>query len=443
MQEDKAKSIRQQPRFSGIFENGDGFSRRIKLHSHIIPNNLNIEKCLTDVENGVSFVAELERRLSEYLDGASVVATNSGTSAMHMALKVVSKRIYGTDNLSGKRVFCSDLCPIEQAVPILYEGGIPTFIDVTDTDYGMDPEALKTAFELYPDMKIVIMNHAYGFPGQIFEVKEICEKHGAVLIENASEAFGARVNGKPVGTIGDIAVLDFGKGKFITCESGGALVCKNENDEFLARNMVALKRDDLPWNHVDTIKYDYGMSELSAAVILGQLDNLDEIIDKKRKIYEYYKENLNEDIITLIKSEDGTEPNYWQPVIMLDSQIEANEDRTADGYSYEDIHGTTSPMEVVDALDAFGADAVLVYMPMSMQPIFENSELVGEDGILDVSKAYAEDNRMFRDECSGDAFMRCVCLPADLSMTEEEQSRIIEIVHSCFNKKSMDRSAFK
>ena len=436
MQENRLQSIRKQPRFNGIFEKTEGFARRIELTSHMPLKAIEVR------QDGLA-VSELESGLASFINKPFVIATNSGTSAIHLALKLVAHKIYGTEDLSGKRVFCSDLCPVEQAMPILYENGIPTFIDVTDYDFGMDPECLVTAFETYPDTKIVIMNHVYGFPGKILEVKKICEEHGAILIENASESLGATVDGKQTGSIGDIGILDFAKDRIITGGCGGALILSDEADDVFVRKMANMALRDLKWNHCDGIGYDYSMNDVTAAIILEQLSHLDEIIDKKKRIYEFYKKNLNEDLTYLIEADEKNVPNYWMPVIMCDSSIEAGETRTADGYSYEDIHGTTSPMEIVDALDAFGAEVAPVYMPMSLQPVFENGELIGADGVIDVPKAYADDNRMFRDECSGDAFKRSVCLPADLSMTEAEQDKIIDIIHSCFDKTSIDRAAFE
>ncbi len=434
--------IRKQPRFNGIFENGSGFERRIYLNTHMNADDLLLAQQAIQNVDDISYVTKLEERLSTYVDGAYVIATNSGISAMHMAIKLAAKKAYGTDDLSGKRVFCCDLGPVEQAMPILYENGIPTFIDITDIDYNMDPESLETAFGIYPDTKIVIMNHLYGFPGQILAVKRICEEHGAILIENASEAFGAKIDGKPAGTIGEIAVFDFGDDKIVAGEKGGALVTRDENDSVQVRKWVTLSRNNLPWNHTETIGYDYQMSEISAAIILGQLNYLGEILDRKKQIYDIYQEHLNDELLYLIGSDENAEPNYWHSTVFIDSQIEADEKYTEDGYSYEDIHGTTSPMEVVDSLEAFGADAAPVYMPLSLQPAFSGSKLIGADGIIEVPKAYADDDRMFRDECSGDAFKRCVCLPADPSMTKEEQLKVIEIVHACFNKQNIDLGAF-
>ena len=433
MQENRLQSIRKQPRFNGIFENTEGFARRIELTSHMPLKAIEVR------QDGLA-VSELESGLASFINKPFVIATNSGTSAMHLALKLVARKIYGTDDLTGKRVFCSDLCPVEQAMPILYENGIPTFIDVTDYDFGMDPECLVTAFETYPDTKIVIMNHVYGFPGKILEIKKICEEHGAILIENASESLGATVDGKQTGSIGDIGILDFAKDRIITGGCGGALILSDEADDVFVRKMANMALRDLKWNHCDGIGYDYSMNDVTAAIILEQLSHLDEIIDKKKRIYEFYKKNLNEDLTYLIEADEKNVPNYWMPVIMCDSSIEDGETRTADGYSYEDIHGTTSPMEIVDALDAFNAEASPVYMPMSLQPVLRESELIGPDGICDKPEAYGKDDRLFVSENSIDAWKRCVCLPADINMTIEDLTRTVEIIHACFNLTTLQRA---
>ena len=148
MQEEQAQKIRSQPRFNGIFENGEGFNRRIKLTS---PYNADARRYLKRfLDSGAvkDEVSRLESKLASYAGVPYVVATGSGTAAMHIALKLAARKAYGAESLTGKRVFCSDLCPIEQAMPILYEGGSPTFIDVNDMDFNMDPEVLEKAFEL-------------------------------------------------------------------------------------------------------------------------------------------------------------------------------------------------------------------------------------------------------------------------------------------------------
>lgn len=184
MYSDNASRIRKQPRFSGIFENQKGFEKRIALTSQIpIDINRNLMKALED-GNSTNFIAELERRIALITGSSLAVATDSWESAIHTALELAIRRIFGVDILAGKRVFCSDLCQIGQTKSILDVYGIPVFIDVSDYDLCMDPECLEIAFDTYPETKIVIMNHFCGYPGQIAEIKRICHEHNAILIEN-------------------------------------------------------------------------------------------------------------------------------------------------------------------------------------------------------------------------------------------------------------------
>lgn len=440
MQEEQARKIKSQPRFSGIFENGEGFGRRIKLTSHDFSKvDTFVKKVLSD--DSPDYVTKLENRIATYIGVPYAVATSSGTSAMHIALKLAAKMVYGSEDLEGKKVFCSDLCPIEQAMPILYENGEPVFIDVTEDDYCMDPECLAKAFALHPETRIVIMNHLYGFAVDMKSVKEVCHYHKAILIENASESFGSKVDGQFAGSFGDIAVLDFDGDKIVSGQSGGIVLVNNTDDADYARKLVNMSKRNLPWTYADTIGFDYCMSNISAAMVIGQFDHIDEIIARKKEIYENYQDNICEDFIYTLYPTEEAEPNYWMPVMMCDSLLEAAETRTESGYSYTDEHGTSSPMEIVDALEAFGAEASPIYTAMSLQPVFEGREYITFYENLKVTSTHEENNSLFVEGISRDASKKCLCLPSDLSMTEDEQAKVVDIVHSCFNKISIDREA--
>lgn len=227
------QTIKYQPRFNGIFEDHEGFHRQIHLASGY--NDLNAFHCnnesggirsypdndnrlchgnsqSNDLESVISnsdhdLVHELESEISDYLGAPYVVATRSGEVAMHLALMLAVRKAYDSDTLSGNRVFCSDLCPVDEATSILNMNGTPTFIDVTDYDFNINPECLEIAFDTYPDTRIVILNHYQGFPTDVLEVKEICQSHEAILIENASDSFGAKVDDRYTGTFGDSRYL--------------------------------------------------------------------------------------------------------------------------------------------------------------------------------------------------------------------------------------------
>ncbi|MBO5620331.1 MAG: DegT/DnrJ/EryC1/StrS family aminotransferase [Butyrivibrio sp.] len=444
MTDEKTDSIIHQPRFNGIFVKGGRFERKIRLTNSFELNNvpLQLKEPLKNISDG-SFIAKLENQIASYLGVSYTVATSSGASAMHLALKLAVKKMYGADTLNGKRVFCPDLCNISNIMSVLYEDGVPTFIDADDFDYNMAPECLENAFNIYPDTKIVIVNHIYGYPARIDLIKAICHEHGALLIEDASESFGAKINGSYTGSFGDIAVLDFGKDKLIHADSGGMIITQDYDDACQIRQFLGKSKVPLPWEWREEETYEYKMSELSAAVLLPQIKDIDYLIRRKKEIYEYYKENLDEELINPITPYENTSPNYWMIPVLCDSSIEAHEVRKRNGYSYEDIHGTASAMEIVDALNAFGAEAVPAYVAMSMQEVFKDCELITTEGKVPYLNPYEEDNRFFREEVGRDVSKGAVCLPTDSATTEEELQRITEIVHSCFDKQSIGRMAIE
>lgn len=434
MDEQISQTIKYQPRFNGIFEDHEGFHRQINLTSVSHGNN-SYHASNSDHD----LIHELESEISDYLGAPYVVATRSGEVAMHLALMLAVRKAYNSDTLSGNRVFCSDLCPVDEATSILNMNGTPTFIDVTDYDFNINPECLEIAFDTYPDTRIVILDHYHGFPGTVTEIKEICKTHGALLIENASDSIGAKVDGRYTGTFGDIAVLDFGKDKIISGESGGMILLQDEADYDMVRTWI-----DSSKNGSSNIT----MSHASAALILEQLPNIEEIISEKKRIYDMYQENLNQDLISMIDYNENVEPNYWLSVVMCDSVVSATEHEPQhesiiiDEDIYADRHGISSPKEISEVLKAFGAQACAVPKAMSLRPAFKDFELITLDGAISCFQLADCENDLLFEAMSRDVSNKCICLPADLSMTEEEQSKVIELIHSCFSRSDIDRKEY-
>ncbi len=442
-----ARCIREQPRFKGIFKNKGKFERRVMLAS---PTMHNEEKTFIDKAFDEGFagrnIARLEKEAAEYIGVKHAVALSSGTAAMHMAVKLAAERIYGSVStisaagglgkagaLRGKRVFCSDFASSTMADAILFEGGEPVFVDASDEDWSMDPEVLEIAFQRYPDVKLVMMNHAYGFPGQILRIQEICEAHGALLIEDASESLGAKVCGKQTGAFGDYGILSFGSDKIITGSVGGMLLTDDDYSAKKARSRASHSRAAAPWSQHEELGDDCRMSDLVAGLILGQFRHLEEHIAKKRAIYERYQEELDGDIMYMNPVGEGTEPNYWMSCMTCESNIQFQETRSEREYTYTNQHGTASPMEIYDALEAFNVESSPVYKPMSMQPVFREFDQITLDGS---KREYAEFDReefWVRCDVAKDCFERGLCLPSDIKMTEGEQERVVEIVKYCFD----------
>ena len=319
--------------------------------------------------------------------------------------------------------------------PVIYEGGEPVFIDASPDDWNMDPEALETAFEKYPDVKLVVFAHLYGFPGQIDVIKNICEKHGALLIEDAAESLGAKYKGKPTGSFGDYGVYSFNGNKIITGSSGGMLLVNDLYSASKARKWSTQSREAAPWYQHEELGYNYRMSNVIAGIVLGQWEHLEEHIAEKKRIYGRYANWLEPLGVELNPYDaDISEPNYWLSCMRLSENSLCAMTRSDLSYTYENVHGRTCPMEVLEALEAFGAEGRPVWKPMHLQPMYRNHEFVSVDGARRSFEGCY--NRMLeRADESKSLFEQGVCLPSDIKMTEDEQGRIARLIDACFSRR--------
>lgn len=447
MTEIAAKCMREEPRFCRLKK----FKKKLWLSSPTMHGEeLEYIKRAYDT-NWMSAsgenIEELETLASRYAGVKYAVALSCGTAAIHLSVKLAAERLYGSSSgistpdglgaggsLFGKRVFCSDLTFAATVNPVVYEGGEPVFIDASPDDWNMDPQALELAFQKYPDVKLVIFAHLYGFPGQVDTIKQICEKHGALLIEDAAESLGAKYKGKPTGSFGDYGVYSFNGNKIITGSSGGILLTNDQYSAEKARKWSTQSREDAPWYQHEEIGYNYRMSNVVAGVALGQWKYLEEHISKKKRIYELYADKL-EPLGVELNPYDGmeAEPNYWLSCMRLDANSLCPMTRSGKSYTYESIHGRTCPMEILEALEAFHAEGRPVWKPMHLQPVYRNHEFVSVDGGRRTFGRFY--NRMEEQADEGRSlFNEGVCLPSDIKMTREEQERVIEIIYACFNE---------
>lgn len=161
-------------------------------------------------------INEVEKQICEKVGCKYAVALSAGTASLHLAVKLAGVR-------PGDKVFCSDMTFDATVNPVVYEGGVPVFIDTEYDTWNMDPVALEKAFEIYPEVKVVVCAHLYGTPGKIDEIKSVCEKHGAVIIEDAAESLGAKYKGNQAGTFGKYNCISFNGNKIRTTSFGGTL----------------------------------------------------------------------------------------------------------------------------------------------------------------------------------------------------------------------------
>ena len=392
-------------------------------------------KWMTTVGENIN---EIEKLAAEYIGVNFAIALNCGTSALHLAVKLAAEKLYNSSSgistpsglgpggsLYGKRVFCSDMTFDATVNPVVYEGGEPVFIDSEYETWNMDPLALEKAFELYPDVRLVVVAHLYGTPAKIDEIKEVCRKHKALIIEDAAESLGARYNGKQTGSFGDYGVISFNGNKIITGSSGGMLLVHDEHSGNKARKWSTQSSEAAPWYQHEELGYNYRISNVIAGVVRGQWGYIEKHIEQKKEIYYRYKEGLKDLPISMnpTGNADGI-PNYWLSCMLIDKEALCETQRSDCEAVYIRRKGKTCPTEILEILNDFNAEGRPIWKPMHMQSIYRNNGFVTKDG----------SKRGNSNLCtSSDIFNRGLCLPSDNKMDEKSQSMIIELIHRCFD----------
>lgn len=328
-------------------------------------------------------VNQFEIELAEKVGAKHAAALTSGTAAIHLALKAAGVG-------EGDIVFCQSLTFSATANPIIYQNAIPVFIDSNYETWNMCPEALEEAFEKYPEVKAVIVVHLYGLSADMDRIMEICKKHNVVVIEDAAESLGSYYKGRHTGTIGDYGIFSFNGNKIITTSGGGMLVSDNEEMIEKARFWATQSRDPARHYQHSELGYNYRMSNIVAGIGRGQLKVLDQRVEKKRYIYEFYRSELGElASVEFMPSNDWDAPNYWLSSMLL--------------------NGKVRPDDVIDALEKENIESRPVWKPMHLQPYFMKFDFIGE-GV------------------SENLFENGICLPSDTKITDEELRRVVNTI---------------
>lgn len=383
-------------------------------------------------------VNEVERLVAEYMGCNHSVALSCGTAALHLAVKLAGEKLYGQPKpnqgtLQGHKVFCSDMTFDATVNPIAYEDGEAVFIDTEYDTWNMDPVALEKAFEIYPEVKLVVLVHLYGTPAKMDEIMAVCQKHGALLIEDAAESFGATYKGKQTGTFGTGNIISFNGNKIITGSSGGMFVTDSREDADKVRKWSTQSREDAPWYQHEEIGYNYRMSNIIAGVVRGQMNYLDEHISQKKAIYMRYKEGFKGLPVQMNPyDENNSEPNFWLSCMLIDEEAMCRQVRGENDALYVSEPGKTCPTEILETLAKYNAEGRPIWKPMHMQPIYRSNPFITSNGNGRArSNAYIKETGMV--DVSADIFRCGLCLPSDNKMTAEEQDIIIEIIRSCFD----------
>ncbi|MHA4162817.1 DegT/DnrJ/EryC1/StrS family aminotransferase [Bacillus cereus] len=324
-----------------------------------------------------------ERELAAKVGSKEAAALSSGTAAIHLALKAAGVG-------EGDVVFCQTLTFSATANPIIYQNATPVFIDSDYATWNMCPKALEEAFKKYPNVKAVIVVHLYGLSADMDKIVELCKKYDVTLIEDAAESLGTYYKGKHTGSFGDYGIFSFNGNKIITTSGGGMLVSNNEERVSKVRFWATQSRDQARHYQHSELGFNYRMSNVVAGIGRGQLKVLDDRVQKKRYIFDFYKRELgNLEGIELMPSNEWNEPNYWLSSMTLNGKIR--------------------PIDVMEALEKENIESRPVWKPMHLQPFFEKYDFVGTN----VSEKLFENG---------------ICLPSDTKMTETDLERVVKII---------------
>lgn len=376
-------------------------------------------------------INEAERMIAEKIGVPYAVALSSGTSSLHLAMKLVGIK-------PGDKVFCSDMTFAATVNPVVYEGGVPIFIDTEYDTWNMDPIALEKAFEIYPDVKVIVVAHLYGTPGKIDEIRAVADKHGAVIVEDAAESFGATYKGVQTGSFGDVGCISMNGNKIITGSSGGFLLTSDKEAADKVRKWSTQSRENAPWYQHEELGYNYRMSNVIAGVVRGQIPHLEEHIAQKKAIYERYKAGFKGLPVSMNPIDYSTSvPNNWLSCMVIDPDAMCRQVRGECETIYNAEKGKSCPTEILEAISSINAEGRPIWKPMHMQPIYRMHGFVTREGSGRAkTNAYISGGNLGKDgkplDVGMDIFSRGLCLPSDNKMTPEEQDRIIEVIRACF-----------
>lgn len=422
------------------------FERKVWLSSPTMHGDEEINAVTETIRsNWVSTVGPginaIESEFAEMLGVKYAVALSCGTASLHLAVKLAGEKLYGIPKvghgvLESHRFMCSDVTFDATVNPGVYEGGTPIFIDSERDTLNMDAVALEKAFIQYPDTRIVMLVHLYGTPAKYDEIKAVCDKYGAIIIEDAAESLGATYKGRQTGSLSvadnSYSIISFNGNKIITGSSGGMLLTNSKEDADKARKWSTQSREAAPWYQHEELGYNYRISTLQAALIGVQKKYLPQHVRSKQEIYFKYKKAFKDLPVTMNPYDaENSEPNFWLSCMIINEEAMCRQVRSEKEALYIHESGKTCPTEILETLAKYNAEGRPIWKPMHMQPMYMSNPFFTAQGNGRArTNAYISGGNSL--SVGEDIFNRGLCLPSDINMTAEEQNVIIQIIRSCF-----------
>lgn len=340
-------------------------------------------------------ISRFEKILSNKHENYPVAALNSGTSAIHLALIILGVK-------SGDDVLCSSFTFAATVNPVKYIGANPIFIDSEYETWNMCPvlleKVIKERIKIGKKPKAIVLVHLYGMPAKIEEILYISKKFDIPVIEDAAEALGSTYKKKNTGTFGDFGVFSFNGNKIITTSGGGALISKNEKFINKAKYLSTQARDNQPHYEHSEIGYNYRLSNVCAAIGIGQMEVLNSRVEKKRYINKFYKKQLScIDEINFLEENKNNFSNFWLTTIVINEKSKVKN---------EDIRLY---------LESLNIESRPLWKPMHLQPVFNSC-------------------KSYTNNISEDLFKRGLCLPSGTNMSDEEINKVVLAIKKLYAK---------
>lgn len=345
-------------------------------------------------------VDAFEETLADYCGVKYAAALSSGTAAMHLALVALGVK-------PGDEVLVSTFTFSASVNPIVYQGARPVFVDSEKDTWNMDPELLETTIldriKKEAKIKAIIIVHLYGMPAKMNEIMEVADRYNIPVIEDAAEALGSQYNGKPLGSFGKVSILSFNGNKIITTSGGGALLSNEEHLVTKARFLATQARDNAPFYQHSEIGYNYRLSNVLAGIGRGQMEVIDDRVQRKRDIFEFYKNNLDhiKGVKFLMEPDSKFYSNRWLTTILIDPE-----------------QAQTSWSQLKAELEKENVETRPLWKPMHLQPVFS---------------AYPA----YINSVSENLFSIGLCLPSGTNMTDQELNQVVDVIKRYFAELSV------